>query len=196
MDPETGRFISREPLEVMPGWGGNPYGYGDANVVNATDPLGLFPGPLDGCMFGVGPFCDDDDWGDGCYGQPLTSAPCLGPEPEPVEVNLKKDIRLIGEYLVISGVGRWRTGSQTESIINIESNKPAEDALTLFEAIRKSSGSPVVQAESKNGAVRLFFKTKDGVTVTFRRGKVGDTPTVDFSYKDVKGSIKIKFFRP
>ena len=41
MDPDTGRFVSREPLETTPGWTGNGYGYADGNPARVTDPLGL-----------------------------------------------------------------------------------------------------------------------------------------------------------
>jgi RHS repeat-associated protein len=40
MDPHTGRFISREPLERVPGWSGNPFAYAGGNPVRWTDPSG------------------------------------------------------------------------------------------------------------------------------------------------------------
>ena len=42
MDPETGTFLSREPLAVRPGWGGNATSYGGANPVRFIDPTGLY----------------------------------------------------------------------------------------------------------------------------------------------------------
>ncbi|MCO5203129.1 MAG: RHS repeat-associated core domain-containing protein [Chloroflexi bacterium] len=42
-DPETGTFLSREPLERLPGWMGNPFGYAGSNAVSRTDPTGLCP---------------------------------------------------------------------------------------------------------------------------------------------------------
>ncbi|MFN0148497.1 MAG: RHS repeat-associated core domain-containing protein [Dehalococcoidia bacterium] len=42
-DPATGRFISRDPMASLPGWGDNPFGYAGANPVNFTDPSGLCP---------------------------------------------------------------------------------------------------------------------------------------------------------
>ncbi|MCL4231897.1 MAG: RHS repeat-associated core domain-containing protein [Dehalococcoidia bacterium] len=41
MDPETGTFISRDPLTALPSWIGSPYGYGSSNPVSHIDPLGL-----------------------------------------------------------------------------------------------------------------------------------------------------------
>jgi RHS repeat-associated protein len=41
MDPETGVFLSREPLAVFPGWLGNPLGYAGANPARIIDPTGL-----------------------------------------------------------------------------------------------------------------------------------------------------------
>ncbi|MGH9252632.1 MAG: RHS repeat-associated core domain-containing protein, partial [Acidimicrobiales bacterium] len=54
MDPETGVFLSREPLAVVPGWTGNHYGYGAGNPARLSDPTGLR-------------VCDD------------TGGPCTGP---------------------------------------------------------------------------------------------------------------------
>ena len=51
-DPETGTFMSRDPMSTLPGWTGNPLGYAGANAVNRTDPTGLW------C---VGPLCLDGD---------------------------------------------------------------------------------------------------------------------------------------
>jgi RHS repeat-associated protein len=42
-DPETGAFLSREPLERLPGWMGNPLGYAGANPGRYLDPTGLVP---------------------------------------------------------------------------------------------------------------------------------------------------------
>ncbi|MBI5947479.1 MAG: RHS repeat-associated core domain-containing protein [Chloroflexi bacterium] len=42
MDPETGTFISREPMAAAPRWMGNPFGYGSGNPSNLSDPTGLF----------------------------------------------------------------------------------------------------------------------------------------------------------
>jgi RHS repeat-associated protein len=41
MDPETGTFLSRDPLARFPGWVRHPLGYAGANPVNLTDPFGL-----------------------------------------------------------------------------------------------------------------------------------------------------------
>jgi RHS repeat-associated protein len=46
-DPATGVFLSREPLERLPGWMGNPFGYAGGNAVSRTDPTGLIP--MEGC---------------------------------------------------------------------------------------------------------------------------------------------------
>ncbi|MFN0148494.1 MAG: RHS repeat-associated core domain-containing protein [Dehalococcoidia bacterium] len=40
-DPATGRFISRDPMASLPGWGGSAYGYAAVNPVHFTDPSGL-----------------------------------------------------------------------------------------------------------------------------------------------------------
>ena len=48
-DPATGVFLSREPLERLPGWMGNPFGYGAANPARYLDPTGLVPVDSDGC---------------------------------------------------------------------------------------------------------------------------------------------------
>jgi len=42
MDPETGTFLSRDPLAAGPGWLGHPFGYVSANPATLTDPLGLW----------------------------------------------------------------------------------------------------------------------------------------------------------
>ena len=48
-DPETGTFMSREPLAVLPIWPGAPYGYADSNPADKVDPTGLYPIDSDGC---------------------------------------------------------------------------------------------------------------------------------------------------
>jgi RHS repeat-associated protein len=48
-DPATGVFLSREPLERLPGWTGNPFGYAGANPARYLDPTGLVPVDSDGC---------------------------------------------------------------------------------------------------------------------------------------------------
>jgi RHS repeat-associated protein len=47
MDPETGTFISREPMASTPLWLGGHYLYGMSNPAFVTDPTGLWPCP--GC---------------------------------------------------------------------------------------------------------------------------------------------------
>ena len=48
MDPETGTFLSREPLARFPGWTGNPLGYAGGSPVGLVDPTGLVPVEGDG----------------------------------------------------------------------------------------------------------------------------------------------------
>ena len=48
MDPETGMFLSRDPLAVLPGWGGNPVAYGAGNPMRWVDPTGFVPTDGDG----------------------------------------------------------------------------------------------------------------------------------------------------
>ncbi|MGH2607886.1 MAG: RHS repeat domain-containing protein [Tepidiformaceae bacterium] len=43
VDPETGVFISREPLAARIGWLGNPFGYAGGNPASLIDPTGLYP---------------------------------------------------------------------------------------------------------------------------------------------------------
>jgi RHS repeat-associated protein len=42
-DPGTGTFLSRDPMMLAPGWGGNPFGYGNASPCNLIDPSGFAP---------------------------------------------------------------------------------------------------------------------------------------------------------
>ncbi len=42
-DSETGRFVSREPMESVPGWDGNSYGYSACSPATLGDPSGLRP---------------------------------------------------------------------------------------------------------------------------------------------------------
>ncbi|MGH2611088.1 MAG: RHS repeat-associated core domain-containing protein, partial [Tepidiformaceae bacterium] len=41
MDPETGVFLSREPLAARIGWLGNPFGYAGASPAQMVDPTGF-----------------------------------------------------------------------------------------------------------------------------------------------------------
>jgi RHS repeat-associated protein len=73
MDPETGTFLSRDPLARFPGWIEEPYGYGRANPINLTDPTGLCITPTEECT-------GSDDWGSSVN---PNSEPqyCVGPTP-------------------------------------------------------------------------------------------------------------------
>ena len=48
-DLETGTFLSREPLERLPGWTGNALGYAGANPSRYFDPSGFVPVDSNGC---------------------------------------------------------------------------------------------------------------------------------------------------
>ncbi|MBK7328410.1 MAG: hypothetical protein IPI85_04695 [Dehalococcoidia bacterium] len=48
-DPETGTFLSREPMALSAGWIGHPTGYGANNPVRMTDATGLVPTDSNGC---------------------------------------------------------------------------------------------------------------------------------------------------
>lgn len=52
MDPETGTFVSRDPMSRRADWTGQSFGYVGNRPVNVSDPAGLW------C---VGPFCADSD---------------------------------------------------------------------------------------------------------------------------------------
>jgi RHS repeat-associated protein len=43
MDPETGIFLSRDPLAIIPGWRMAPYSYASDSPTMMTDPIGLCP---------------------------------------------------------------------------------------------------------------------------------------------------------
>ncbi len=43
MDPETGTFLSRDPMSILPHWIGSSIGYGSASPSNYIDPDGLCP---------------------------------------------------------------------------------------------------------------------------------------------------------
>ena len=200
-DPATGTFLSRDPMAAMPEWAASGYSYGKNDPVGLTDPTGLFPlCVLSGeCLdpifkfFGLG----DDDSGGDCYGQPLSSAPCLGPPSASARVGLRlSDFKLVGEYLVLSGVGKFDVRKNRPKPIELEHPDPKKAAFELFEALRKSAGSPAVQYEVKGGRLRLFFKTKDGTVVNYRIGKVGETPSIDLGYPAQQGNIKLKFVQP
>lgn len=45
MDPETGTFVSREPMAVLPGWSDHSFGYAAARPVSLADPSGLSASP-------------------------------------------------------------------------------------------------------------------------------------------------------
>ncbi len=57
MDPETGTFLSREPLGVAPTWTGNSTGYGSGSPGMFSEPTGLRPchDPSGPCGGGSGP---------------------------------------------------------------------------------------------------------------------------------------------
>ena len=49
-DPETGTFMTRDPLSVAPEWTGHPFQYTGARPTNASDPTGLCMLWEDGCI--------------------------------------------------------------------------------------------------------------------------------------------------
>jgi RHS repeat-associated protein len=53
-DPDTGQFLTRDPLEASTG---QPYAYAGNTPLNATDPSGLMP-----CIMGFGDCQNDDDY--------------------------------------------------------------------------------------------------------------------------------------
>jgi RHS repeat-associated protein len=66
-DPATGGFLSREPLDRLPGWMGQAYAYGAMNPANFTDPTGLIPveGCEPSCQVSAGPpgwFAPEGRW--------------------------------------------------------------------------------------------------------------------------------------
>ena len=53
-DPQTGRFVSRDPLNANPWWSGQPFDYVEADPVNSSDPVGLWcPKNPNDCVKGV-----------------------------------------------------------------------------------------------------------------------------------------------
>jgi RHS repeat-associated protein len=52
LDMETGRFISREPMMAVLGWGGSPHAYAGANPISLIDPTGLRPAEVGECDSG------------------------------------------------------------------------------------------------------------------------------------------------
>jgi RHS repeat-associated protein len=47
MDPDTGRFLSRDPLAAAPAWGEHPFGYAGGSPASSADPTGLW------CLLGA-----------------------------------------------------------------------------------------------------------------------------------------------
>jgi RHS repeat-associated protein len=91
MDPETGMFMSREPLGVAPDWMGNPFGYADGSPARMVDPTGLAVEDNDpgrsSCPFGV---CSSGPMGTLTY--------------EEIRAYNDSGISLIGEYVPGYGV--------------------------------------------------------------------------------------------
>ncbi|MGH9252004.1 MAG: RHS repeat domain-containing protein, partial [Acidimicrobiales bacterium] len=52
MDPETGTFLSREPLARSPRWTAPNFAYANGNPASLVDPSGLAPVDGDGCELG------------------------------------------------------------------------------------------------------------------------------------------------
>jgi RHS repeat-associated protein len=50
-DPETGTFLSREPMAIGPNWLGNTHGYGGGNPAGFIDPSGMFRVDSDDTQF-------------------------------------------------------------------------------------------------------------------------------------------------
>jgi RHS repeat-associated protein len=167
-DTDTGRFMSRDPLASGTSWTEQPYGYAAGNPVNSVDPLGLV------CIWGV---CADRDgvsvdngndfWQSQCYGQPLTSDPCLGRSygGPPIQLNSCWDIChifVIGEYRGRDVEIKVNPGYRDEFVK--KGWTPREVARVLLD--------PDDVWRQPNG-IRAFVKELDGLYYVLARGTRG-----------------------
>jgi RHS repeat-associated protein len=98
-DPETGTFLSRDPLSSQVGWLGHPFAYGNGNPALLTDPRGLAPGlgdfgpdPTKICK-GMGP------WFGKICGSSVEITSNLTELTEKASRALQYAFNLVGEYL-------------------------------------------------------------------------------------------------
>jgi RHS repeat-associated protein len=188
-DPETGRFLSRDPLSAIPAWDDNPFAYATANPATLLDPWGL-------CVFGL--WCPPIDI-DEAVG--LTCDVLLAPIPCSETLELVKNLRspgsesigldeiqLVGEYLILGNV-RFNVFNNKNGITELKSDDPISNAAKIFKDMAKRNGAKITKVDNK----RLMFRTKSGLQVNLRFDAKGN-PTIHIQGRK-GGEIKLKFTR-
>jgi len=201
-DPETGTFLSREPLAKAPSWLGNPTAYAAGNPARLSDPSGTRPCDTDECGPGVPmvwsspPFCGPD-FPDCNYPTDYPTGSVLPPiPPEPPTTVGARDftLRLIGEYLYVvldAGGDLLAVGGgpvkkvQAERTLEVE--HPESYADDLFRSLTKGM-DPKPYKGGGNAYPGKQVQLKDGSIVGIRRAADG-TLKVDVN----SGSGYVKF---
>ena len=95
MDPETGTFLSREPMAILPGWTGNHFAYGAGNPARYSDPTGFYPIESEGSACGSSCWL----WGpDELIGYDLTGWWIEFLWENEVRTDTYRGCRFVGEY--------------------------------------------------------------------------------------------------
>ena len=184
-DPETGTFVSREPMAVSPSWMGNPFGYGAGNPARYSDPTGLYPiDGSDGWAAGDwNPYYPDFPNGDypGANDPLITHGGGSGASGGKVESVGARDFhtKLIGEYLyvvvnVASGLENVGGGpvKQIRHEQEIKVDNPRQFAENLFRSLTEGMNPkgykgpnpyPGTQVQLKDGSIVGIRQASDGV---------------------------------
>jgi RHS repeat-associated protein len=181
-DPETGTFLSREPLATAESWTGNHYSYGGGSPAALDDPTGQYPD--DG---GGGSSCSDGV----CN---VSNIPGLPAPPEPEDGETFQSVQHFRDpwngddlYRLCSGIsgpcGPWLTADQWLPIALNVGRYIAARASTLVGEYVRIGGKKVTI--SPHAAVRMAER---GVS----RGELQrtiDTAGKEIRYRDAKTGL-------
>ncbi|MCK6566002.1 MAG: RHS repeat-associated core domain-containing protein [Dehalococcoidia bacterium] len=201
MDPESGTFVSREPLAIGPAWIGNHFAYAASRPISLVDPSGrrfcdsdeCSPGETTSRQVPEAPPAEAWPGSDACHGGPLTAAPCLGPvgeQPSEEDVyewlmkQFEDVLPLVGEYVNVSrtqhpDAPRKVTGITDEGLERIlfRSYVGSEGKGVATKAIVDALRNPkaVVRKTDELGRVSFQFRGKDATVVLIQAGEIVTT---------------------
>ena len=211
-DPATGVFLSREPLERLPGWMGNPFGYAGGNAVSRTDPTGLIPmeGCEPSCQVSAGPpgwFAPEGRWferrGDDYYLCGMPDARIYNPaQPycdkfDPAKVAAKTSACQLCDEVLLAGVGAtWRIGEYTftgsakygrDRMKAYRWTKGDLDKIKRGTRYRDAYGNTVYTRQNGDGTLDWLVESPEGHIVTMMRG--ADARQVSMAIQEMKWSV-------
>lgn len=186
-DPETGTFLSRDPMANAPGWSENSLVYAAGSPSNRVDPRGLWsiipPSILGGCVMGVGAGCkgggppgidgECDAWS--AYTMSDKCRKQVDRLDDWIQDQLADIAPLIGEYVTAApsqGGPKKLTGFTKHGVTQAVLN---DGHGVSTRAIRDAVKHGVVTKQVRDGKQQWIFKGKDATVILNDAGEVVTT---------------------